>query len=315
MIVKKIIIVQIIFTLLVFANNYYTNPLFQDQAFQKLLTKEIISGYTAEYDDPCIYVDDEYLKIETPLLKYILKKEGYIFPTQREFDKLIKKYFPKATQKKISRINALEYSKRDFYVNDVTSWGIDIIILRKEQFITLPYRLPEVIFVSKISKKMKELALKIEKKPPSIVSPWKIVRNAPKGEKFKNISFILSLNKYLFNHDATQFRNLIKKNLYTLSYSGLLDPILNKASLGDIGFFFQFTKKEKYFKENREEWLRTLHYKRVFLNNHTHKSLYSFCKTTGIKESEIRALNPWINKKATNIPPNAEIIIPNKEEK
>lgn len=55
---------------------------------------------------------------------------------------------------------------------------------------------------------------------------------------------------------------------------------------------------------------------RININNSTYKSLYSFCKATGIKESEIRALNPWINKKATNIPPNAEIIIPNltKEE-
>ena len=262
MIVKKIIIVKFIFTLLVFANDYYTNPLFQDQAFKKLLTKEILLGSTAEYDDPCIFVDNEYLKIETPLLKYILKKEGYIFPTQREFDKLIKEYVPEATQGKIGRISGIEYSKRDFYANDPTSWGIDIIILRNERFITLPYRLPEVVFISKVSKKMKELALKKEKEP-FYGYRWKIVRNAPKGEKFKDISFLLSLNKYLFNHDATQFRNLIKKNLHTLYYSRLLDPILNKASLEDIGFFFQFTKKEKYFKEDREWLLRTLHYKRV----------------------------------------------------
>jgi len=39
-------------------------------------------------------------------------------------------------------------------------------------------------------------------------------------------------------------------------------------------------------------------------------SLYSFCKSTGIKESDIRKLNPWINKKASNIPENAEIIVP-----
>ena len=56
--------------------------------------------------------------------------------------------------------------------------------------------------------------------------------------------------------------------------------------------------------------------KKVKIYNRKYKSLYSFCKATGIKESEIRKLNPWINKKATNIPPNAEIIIPNlsKEE-
>jgi len=49
---------------------------------------------------------------------------------------------------------------------------------------------------------------------------------------------------------------------------------------------------------------------RVAINNEIYKSLYSFCKATGIKESKIRALNLWINKEATNIPPNAEIFFP-----
>jgi len=52
----------------------------------------------------------------------------------------------------------------------------------------------------------------------------------------------------------------------------------------------------------------------MYIDDFPNNSLYSFCKTTGIKESEIRELNPWINKKATNIPPNAEIIIPNIKE-
>jgi len=53
-----------------------------------------------------------------------------------------------------------------------------------------------------------------------------------------------------------------------------------------------------------------VHY--VIQNNTAYitKSLYSFCKATGIKESEIRALNPWINKEATNIPTDAEIFFP-----
>jgi len=39
-------------------------------------------------------------------------------------------------------------------------------------------------------------------------------------------------------------------------------------------------------------------------------SLYSFCKTTGIKESEIRELNPWIDKQASNILASSEILVP-----
>jgi len=39
-------------------------------------------------------------------------------------------------------------------------------------------------------------------------------------------------------------------------------------------------------------------------------SLSDYCKKSGIKENEIRALNPWINKEATNIPTDAEIVVP-----
>lgn len=49
---------------------------------------------------------------------------------------------------------------------------------------------------------------------------------------------------------------------------------------------------------------------KVEINNKIFKSLYSFCKATGIKESEIRKLNPWINKNSTNISVNAEIVVP-----
>jgi TPR repeat protein len=86
----------------------------------------------------------------------------------------------------------------------------------------------------------------------------------------------------------------------------------------NIGALLEYYRKMDNKKETwvGHYWLDDFNLKYININNNTHKSLYSFCKSTGIKESEIRALNPWINKKATNIPPNAEIIIPNikKEE-
>ena len=39
-------------------------------------------------------------------------------------------------------------------------------------------------------------------------------------------------------------------------------------------------------------------------------TIYSFCKSTGIKESDVMSLNPWINKKGTNILPDSEIFFP-----
>jgi len=57
------------------------------------------------------------------------------------------------------------------------------------------------------------------------------------------------------------------------------------------------------------DFFKKLSKNRTNINNSTFKFLYAFCKATGIKESEIRQLNSWINRDATNIPPNAEIII------
>ena len=48
----------------------------------------------------------------------------------------------------------------------------------------------------------------------------------------------------------------------------------------------------------------------IYINEFPNWTLYSFCKTTGIKESKIRALNPWINKEATNISSDAKIVVP-----
>jgi len=48
----------------------------------------------------------------------------------------------------------------------------------------------------------------------------------------------------------------------------------------------------------------------MYLYEFPNNSLYSFCRETGIEESKIRALNPWINKDASNISADAEIIVP-----
>ena len=57
--------------------------------------------------------------------------------------------------------------------------------------------------------------------------------------------------------------------------------------------------------ESLESNLKVMH-----LYEFPNHSLYSFCKKTGIKESEIRNLNPWINRDATNISAEAEIVVP-----
>jgi len=110
------------------------------------------------------------------------------------------------------------------------------------------------------------------------------------------------------------------KSLFFIDDLGNAPDVYSNESI-----YFLYKEDNIYYQDEfiqipaTEEWmafLTKLFNNKIHIYTPTHKSLYSFCKDTGIKESEIRALNPWINKKATNIPPNAEIIIPNlsKEE-
>jgi hypothetical protein len=116
-----------------------------------------------------------------------------------------------------------------------------------------------------------------------------------KGEK--------KLQKIVFIDDLTNSPEVYLENAIYILYKE--DNIYYQDE------FIQILPTQKWIK-----FFQKLSMNKVEINNKAYKSLYSFCKSTGIKESEIRALNPWINKKATNIPPNAEIIIPNlnKEE-
>jgi len=114
-------------------------------------------------------------------------------------------------------------------------------------------------------------------------------------------------NNYSYNNgwvdkDEVKIHHLYEKQQFEDKYT--------YETLSDMAYILKNKKQASLFLHIRNN---KFHIERI--NNSTYKSLYSFCKNTGCKESEIRALNPWINKKATNIPPNAEIIIPKMKEK
>jgi len=136
----------------------------------------------------------------------------------------------------------------------------------------------------------------------------------PNWHENKAIYDKVELKLNIFNYISKQlrnkkfdspFENIYLNELYKIEKSIITKKIMTNKEKNKVSMFIsKFILK--YIKNKNK----------CFINTLTYKSLYSFCKTTGIKESEIRKLNPWINKKATNIPPNAEIIIPNlkKEE-
>lgn len=130
----------------------------------------------------------------------------------------------------------------------------------------------------------------------------------------------LTIERFFLHSREEQFTDIIKSN--DTPWSGCVQQgeiIINEKlykfglNLGGFGYINSKDNKEDYYSCYHIGCpkLANFEYSIYRINNPTYKSLYSFCKSIGIKESKIRALNPWINKKATNIPPNAEIIIPN----
>jgi len=282
---KQQIIILVFLTVSSFSGDDYNSFFFEKNRLPILLKQDKQKISDCEFiQDPCgEYINKKYLKIEIPLFRYFLIQGGYIFPTKDEFSKISKKYFPRTLPKPISRSNekrdsslATDWKGNDYYYDPIDS-GVDIIVLRDERFITLPFTIG--YFLDEKNHILKTNAS----------------------------NFLVSLNKYLFNNNHKELENLIKNHYTFFKESYLNEKIFTHLEYKNKLFFLKLIKK--YKKDEFE-------YSIIHINTPTYKSLYSFCKATGIKESEIRKLNPWINKKATNIPPNAEIIIPNlkKEE-
>jgi len=303
--IREIIFSTILLTTVLISKNSFLKSSYNTKDFQLLLKKDIEFGDKCDYDDPCIHIDDKYLKTEMNLLNFILKKGGYIKPSKEKFLLEINKIFNISPKDRITTLRKeylyrdykkpykfIPFLNRNYYVLNSVDEGTDRIILVDERFIMFAFRISELVDSFENDKK------------------YSLKEYQPNPAKF-----IVSINKYLFNDNSTQFKILISNYFTTLEEVDLLEVVIDKASKNNKIFFLKYLKNEQK-KEEYTYWLDSLNYKIVKLKNSTHKSLYSFCQSTGIKESEIRALNPWINKKATNIPPNAEIIIPNltKEE-
>jgi hypothetical protein len=139
------------------------------------------------------------------------------------------------------------------------------------------------------------------------------IRNFPRKRLFKVIQ--KTIERLQIDRDLTKGlkKELLKEitNVEKWERDSIEVILMYKNSFEESAFRFFITKIEKKWYLTIIDFTSTNIFSNAHINTPTYKSLYSFCKSTGIKESEIRALNPWINKKATNIPPNAEIIIPN----
>jgi len=325
---KKILFIFYILLISLNAVDFFSTDVFNQQDFRKLLKEQISLGAIVEEGDgspyPVCVLTSKELNIEMPIIKSLLKENGYQFPSKEKFYKVLKNNFsiyPKDS------ITTLKTGKDiDRYEND-SLLGIDMVVYKHEYFISLAHCLPELINPNNFTKEIAEL-----NKNTKIngVIMWK--EYVSTEQRKINLEFLIALNKYIFNNDESQIDSLYKDNYLWWKYvnNNFLSMFL-KTFLKNprkLNFFIEQAIKNKD-KNNINRWRKykevqdilnkkkyVIGLKRIVkINNSIYKSLYSFCKSTGIKESEIRALNPWINKKATNIPPNAEIIIPNKEEK
>ena len=57
--------------------------------------------------------------------------------------------------------------------------------------------------------------------------------------------FIVSINRYLFNDDSTQFKILISNYFTTLEEFDLLEIVIDKASKSNKIFFLKYLKNEQ----------------------------------------------------------------------
>jgi len=363
---KKLLLL-ILLPILLFANEKldYSNSVFKEKAFQKLLEEQLITGAEVIEGDgspfPTYGFTDKELEVEADIYKYVLKTNGYTVPSKKRFLEVLQEKFKCLPTKRISMVGMWckeEWLTEVFYYNYDATVGSSMVVFRDEHFISLPYALPELIDPDYVSKKFKNLNHKEFKElhPKGDVDEtlmWKDYLSTKTRQE--NIEFLMALNRYVFYDDNTQLAKLLSRGygFWFHDHPDFIDMFLN-SSLNNKKELTTMVEKLIEFDdvEILGKWIKDSHVESLFIekirqakdknlnpytqmllkleigsqrlknvikkyklkktveiNNRQYKSLYAFCTKEGYSVEKIKKLNPWINKEATNIPPNTVIII------
>lgn len=196
-----------------------------------------------------------------PIIKQELENNNYKFLNTNEFSAKIRNIFNRIidpnSSTSILYLNFNEKCDRDpiYTLSPIYS---GIFVIKKENFITDLYAIPQIIDYQKMFTDLVEIEnQKILKKEPDLgqeieIPHWKDVPNLKETRK-KNIQTVVARNMYLFNDNKSQFKWLILNDQYfmeslvkTFGYTQDLDLLkwviertrFNKNNQQDYGKLF-----------------------------------------------------------------------------
>lgn len=195
--------------------------MYLSKQIEHALKKEIEKGYMGLQEDGMMHANISLSAVELmgTYLHSILKKQLYHFPTPEAYRDKIKELFgivfnAKSTMLYDQGVGEVE-PKTVFIQSDEV---VSSILLTNKGFITLPFRLPELInyqkyfpYLRKIEDEMKK---PLEKEEDETLILWRdIVGNEEEYEQsiVDNLYYIIRLNNYLFNREKKYLDWLFEK--------------------------------------------------------------------------------------------------------
>ena len=193
-----------------------------NEKVKRAIEEEIKQGYEEIEEDEMMgsNISFENMELISKYLHAVFKEQLFKFPSHQEYREKIKEIFGVEFNGKLTILydHAIgEVEPKSVWVN--SDEVVSTILLTNQNFITLPFRLPEIINYQKhyphLVKIEDEMEKKLEKEEDESLILWREMVGTQEEYHEKvvdNLYYILRLNNYLFNNEKTHLDWLFEQN-------------------------------------------------------------------------------------------------------
>lgn len=195
-----------------------------NKQIEQAIEKELKQGYEEIAEDNMMGVDVslEDMELMCSHLQNILKQQHYKFPTIKKYKEKIKELFD-------VEFNGDSTILYDQGIGEVEPKTVLVqseevessIFLTNKGFITLPFRLPELVNYQKhfphLVKLENEMEKALEKEEEESLILWRDIAGSEEEHRqtvADNLYYVIRLNNYLFNNEKTHLDWLFEENLF-----------------------------------------------------------------------------------------------------
>ena len=220
---------------------------------EQVIEKEIKQGYMEIGEDGMMRIDVSLADMElmSVYLQDLLTKQHYKFPTYQEYKERVKELFDVEFNGGSTILYDQGIGEVEPKILLVQSGEVESsVFLTNKGFVTLPFRLPELIDYQKHFPHLvtleDEMEIALEKEEDETLILWREIAGSEEEHKqmiVDNLYYVIRLNDYLFNNEKKYLDWLFEKNPFlemlvsTYGYSEdieLIEKVIDARGVEDL---------------------------------------------------------------------------------